>query len=77
MYNEKCIHKYTDISSSVSSGLNSLSAILTYDYVKQWYPDLSDETLLRLSKTFCVVFGVISFGFIFVAENLGNILPVN
>ncbi|CAL8103945.1 unnamed protein product [Orchesella dallaii] len=62
--------------SSVSSGLNSLAAILTYDYIKQWFPHWSDATLLRLSKAFCVIFGCISFGFVFVAEHLGNILPL-
>lgn len=62
--------------SSVSSGLNALAAIITEDYVKKWKPDVSDARLSFISKIVTAATGVMSFAFIFVAEQMGNVFSV-
>ncbi|CAG7709869.1 unnamed protein product, partial [Allacma fusca] len=59
--------------SSVSSGLNALAAIITEDYIKKWVPDISDSRLSTIAKIISVVCGLLSFGFIFAAEQMGNV----
>jgi len=63
--------------STVSSGLNALAAIITEDYVKKWKPYLSDRKLSHISKIICITSGMISFGFLFITEHLGSILPAS
>ncbi|XP_021946912.2 sodium-coupled monocarboxylate transporter 2 [Folsomia candida] len=62
--------------STVSSGLNSLAAIITEDYVRKFKPDISDAVLLNVSRIVSIVSGILSFGFVFIAMNMGNIYPV-
>ncbi|CAG7716897.1 unnamed protein product [Allacma fusca] len=61
--------------STVSSGLSALASILTYDYIQKGFPNLSDEKLSQLSKGVTFIFGCLSFGFGFVVEQMGNLLP--
>lgn len=61
--------------STVSSGLNSLAAITLEDFIKGVFvPDLSDEKATKISKLIAVAFGLICFGLVFVAEQLGGVL---
>jgi len=63
--------------SSVSSGLNSLAAICLEDFIKGvFFPKLNDTTATKVSKGLAVVFGIISFALVFVAEQLGGVLQV-
>ncbi|CAL8148090.1 unnamed protein product [Orchesella dallaii] len=61
--------------STVSSGLNSLAAITLEDFIRGvFYPDITDERATTVSKLLAVAFGLISFGLVFVAEQLGGVL---
>nr|XP_027220464.1 sodium-dependent multivitamin transporter-like [Penaeus vannamei] len=61
--------------STVSSGMNSLAAIVLEDYVKAGCcPDISEKKATLLSKVLSLFFGLLTFGLVFVAEQLGNIL---
>lgn len=60
--------------STVSSGLNSLAAITLEDFVRYFYPNMSDKTATIVSKSLSVVYGLICFGLVFVAEQLGGVL---
>jgi len=51
--------------------------VITEDYVKNWKPDMSDANLSRISKLVSVISGVLAFGFVFIAETMGDIFPVN
>lgn len=57
----------------MSSGVNALAASVVEDYVKKWRPGLSDSQLALISKAISVVSGVVAFGFVFIAESMGNI----
>lgn len=66
---------YVNMHSTVSSGLNSLAAITLEDFVRGiCYPNISDESATKISKFLAVFFGLISFGLVFVAEQLGGVL---
>lgn len=71
-----CLNKST-LCSSVSSGLNALAAIITEDYVKRIKPDASVRFLFNLSRAICVVSGILSFAFVFIARGMGDIFPVS
>lgn len=61
--------------STVSSGMNSLAAIVLEDFIKAGcYPDISDKRSTQISKALSLFFGVLTFGLVFVAEQLGNVL---
>jgi sodium-coupled monocarboxylate transporter 8/12 len=63
--------------STVSSGLNSLAAIALEDFVKGvFYPKVTDAQATKISKGLAIGFGVLSFGLVFVAEQLGGVLQV-
>jgi len=51
--------------STVSSALNSLTAIITEDFVKHYRPELSEERLGWISKMISVGSGVIAFVLVF------------
>lgn len=57
----------------MSSGVNALAASVVEDYVKKWRPGLPDSKLALISKGISVISGVIAFGFVFIAESMGNI----
>ncbi|XP_021952831.1 sodium-coupled monocarboxylate transporter 1 [Folsomia candida] len=63
--------------STVSSGLNSLASITLEDYVKYFYPDISDHRATNISKFSSVMYGLLSFGLVFIAERLGGIFDVS
>ena len=64
--------------STVSSGMNSLAAITLEDFIKGiWFPKLSDEKATKVSKYLSLLYGVITFALVFVAQNLGNVLSVS
>jgi len=55
-----------------------MAAITLEDFVKGvFYPDMSEKTATKVSKILAVVFGLLSFGLIFVVENLGGVLQVH
>lgn len=60
--------------STVSSGMNSLAAIVLEDFVKAKYPNISEKRSTITSKVLSVFFGVLTFALVFVAEQLGNVL---
>ena len=59
--------------STVSSGVNSLAASITEDYVRKWRPGLTDTKMALASKVTALVTGLLAFGFVFIAEQMGNI----
>ncbi|CAL8103918.1 unnamed protein product [Orchesella dallaii] len=59
--------------STVSSGVNALAASVVEDYVKKWWPGLPDSKLALVSKGISAISGVVAFGFVFIAESMGNI----
>lgn len=61
--------------SSVSSCLNSLAAITLEDFIKPLvFLNISDARATRISKLLSLFYGVICFGLVFVAEQLGGVL---
>lgn len=61
--------------STVSSGMNSLAAIVLEDYIKGGcWPDISENTATWMSRGLSLFFGLLTFALVFVAEQLGNIL---
>nr|XP_045604126.1 sodium-coupled monocarboxylate transporter 2-like [Procambarus clarkii] len=61
--------------STVSSGMNSLAAIVLEDFVKNGcYPGISDKACTSVSRGLSLFFGLLTFALVFVTEQLGNIL---
>ncbi|CAG0923130.1 unnamed protein product [Notodromas monacha] len=61
--------------STVSSGVNSLAAIALEDFVKQFFwKNMTQSNELMMSKILSLVFALVSFGLVFVAEQLGDVL---
>ncbi|XP_033749429.1 LOW QUALITY PROTEIN: sodium-coupled monocarboxylate transporter 2-like [Pecten maximus] len=63
--------------STISSGLNSLSAVVLQDIIKSYFlPNLSEQRATLVSKILALVFGVICLGLTYVASLLGGVLQV-
>ena len=61
--------------STVSGGLNSLSAIALEDFVKIfWRPDLKDEVATKMSKLLAIGFGVFSYLLTFMVRNIPGLV---
>lgn len=61
--------------STVSSGMNSLAAIVLEDFIKGgFYPNISDNASTWTSRGLSLFFGLLTFVLVFVAEQLGNVL---
>ncbi|XP_076041757.1 sodium-coupled monocarboxylate transporter 2-like isoform X2 [Oratosquilla oratoria] len=61
--------------STVSSGMNSLAAITLEDFIKGGcFPNMSDVVSTRVAKFLSFLYGVLTFGLVFVAAQLGNVL---
>ncbi|CAG0918825.1 unnamed protein product [Notodromas monacha] len=61
--------------STVSSGLNSLAAITLEDFVKPFiFKNMTDARATQMSRILSLIFGILSFVLVFIAEKLGNVL---
>lgn len=61
--------------STLSSGLNSLSAVMLQDIIKPYFaPNIKEKTAAMLTTILALVFGVICLGLTYVASLLGGIL---
>ena len=61
--------------STVSGGLNSLTAIALEDFIKLfWRPDLKDEVATRMSKLLAIGFGVFSYLLTFMVKNIPGLV---
>uniref|UniRef100_A0A6A7FWQ0 Sodium-coupled monocarboxylate transporter 1-like n=2 Tax=Hirondellea gigas TaxID=1518452 RepID=A0A6A7FWQ0_9CRUS len=61
--------------STVSSGMNSLAAITLEDFIKGlFFPNMSEKTATRVSKGLTVLYGLITFGGVFIAQLMGDVL---
>ncbi|XP_046640000.1 sodium-coupled monocarboxylate transporter 1-like [Daphnia pulicaria] len=61
--------------STVSSGLNSLAAICLEDFVRPFCcTGMTDARATNVSKGLAMGFGLLCFGLVFVASQLGNVL---
>lgn len=60
--------------STLSSILNSLSAVTLSDYIKPLKPDLSDATTLRLSKLLVVFYGGLCISLVALVEKMEGVL---
>jgi Na+/proline symporter len=66
------------VNSTVSSGLNSLAAITLEDFVRPFmFKSMSERRATLVSRLLTFMYGLISFGLVFVAEQLGDILQVS
>ncbi|CAG0884607.1 unnamed protein product [Darwinula stevensoni] len=64
--------------STVSSGLNSLAAITLEDFVLIYAsPNMNDKRKTLVSKGLSLGYGIVSFGFVFVAQQLGDVLQAS
>ncbi|XP_067131948.1 sodium-coupled monocarboxylate transporter 1-like [Centruroides vittatus] len=62
--------------STVSSGVNSLSAVTLEDVVKAYIkPNISEVWAARSTKIFAVAYGILAILLVLVAEQLGDVLP--
>ncbi|XP_013149412.1 PREDICTED: sodium-coupled monocarboxylate transporter 1-like isoform X2 [Papilio polytes] len=62
--------------SSLSTGLNSMSAVVLEDFWKPFFRPLSDKETQILVRTVVVVLGVICVGLVFIVEKLGSVLQL-
>ena len=60
----------------MSSGLNSLAAIVLMDFVPLFRKELTEAQGTNVSKAVSIVFGFVCFGLTFVAAQLGGVLQV-
>ncbi|XP_045212324.2 sodium-dependent multivitamin transporter-like [Mercenaria mercenaria] len=60
--------------STISSGLNSLSAVTLTDIIRPAVPDMTESRATNISKIIALVYGAICLGLTYVASKLGNIL---
>ncbi|GAB6032202.1 hypothetical protein CHUAL_010846 [Chamberlinius hualienensis] len=59
--------------STLSSTLNSLSAVTLSDYIKPFKPDLTDAATLKLSKILVIFYGGLCIALVALAELMGNV----
>lgn len=63
--------------STVSSGLNSLAAIILEDFIRPFCcTNMDDARATKVSKVVAIVIGLVCFALVFVAAQLGDILQV-
>ncbi|GFS00670.1 sodium-coupled monocarboxylate transporter [Elysia marginata] len=60
--------------STISSGLNSISAVILEDIVKNYVGNVNDKRARIISQVLALIFGVICLGLTYVASNLGSVL---
>ncbi|XP_030838997.1 sodium-coupled monocarboxylate transporter 2-like [Strongylocentrotus purpuratus] len=60
--------------STVSSGVNSLAAVVGEDIVKSIWPDIKDKTYTWTTKGLALFFGILTIAMAFVSSQLGSIL---
>ena len=64
--------------SSLSTYLNSLSAVILEDFVRPRFDHpLSERTTAIIMRTVVVVFGLSSIGLVYIVEHLGMVLQLN
>jgi Na+/proline symporter len=54
-----------------------LAAITLEDFARYFFPNMTEKTATTTSKILAVVYGIIAFGLVFVAQQLGGVLQVN
>ncbi|XP_072166483.1 sodium-coupled monocarboxylate transporter 1-like [Diadema setosum] len=62
--------------STVSSGLNALTAVTSEDVIKKLFPNMSPRTYSIVNKVVAVVYGALCMALTYVASILGNILQL-
>ncbi|GAB6026992.1 hypothetical protein CHUAL_013658 [Chamberlinius hualienensis] len=60
--------------STLSLTLNTLTAVNISDYIKPLKPDISDVSLMKLSKVLVIVYGWICIALVTLAENIDGIV---
>ncbi|XP_060601932.1 sodium-dependent multivitamin transporter-like [Ruditapes philippinarum] len=60
--------------STISSGLNSLSAVTLTDLIRPLSPNMSESRATNISKLIALLYGILCLGLTYVASKLGNIL---
>jgi sodium-coupled monocarboxylate transporter 8/12 len=75
----KCTYAGSCVSnfSTVASALNSLTAVTVKDFLHgalKW--ELPDEQGAKIGKWISFAFGLLSFGLVFVVEQMGSVLQV-
>lgn len=63
--------------SSLSTGLNSLAAVTLEDFIKPFFPDLTEAATAKIMRISVVVYGVFSIAMVFVVEKLGAVLQLS
>lgn len=60
--------------STLSSCLNSVSAVIIEDYIRPFKPNLSEANIIRLSKVLGVACGLLCIGAVAVAQSVGGVM---
>uniref|UniRef100_A0A336MSE1 CSON003951 protein n=1 Tax=Culicoides sonorensis TaxID=179676 RepID=A0A336MSE1_CULSO len=63
--------------SSLSTGLNSLAAVTLEDFIKPFFPNLSEATTAKIMRFSVVIYGIISISMVFIVEKLGAVLQLS
>lgn len=62
--------------SSLSTGLNSMAAVVLEDFYKPFFPKLTEFQTDVLVKTVVIVLGILFVGLAFLVEKMGTVLQV-
>jgi sodium-dependent multivitamin transporter 6 len=63
---------YSAAISTLSSGLNSLAAVILHDFIYPFHSNLSEAFSIRLSKILVVLFGLFTIGLSFLCSYLSS-----
>lgn len=71
------INSFFTFCSSLSTGLNSMAAVVLEDFIKPYFPKkLGNRATDILLKAVVVLFGGLCIGLVFAVEKLGTVLQV-
>ena len=62
--------------STMSSCLNSLSACIYEDFLKPFFPNISESRITFTLRTIVVIFGIFCILMVYIIEHLGGVLEV-
>ena len=63
--------------STISSGINSLATVVLHDFIKPFSKKLSERKSVIIYKILNIYFGLQTFAFTFLAQEMGDLIWVS